>query len=605
MVGWTGKYLLVDLADETAIEESLDQAILELFVGGKGLGTYLLAKHLPPRADPLRNNVAVIVTGPLQGTKIPFSGRFSLVSKSPLTGLYLDSQAGGSFGPQLKYAGYDALVIKGVAEKPCYLKIYNQQVTFERADKLWGHPVSKTEKFIKEQMNETKASVLSIGPAGERLVSIASLTSDLFRTFARGGSGAIFGSKRLKAVAVFGQTPVEVADPESTKEIARELRERNRQGKEKGLAIHQHGTAGFVALANEADQLPTRNFSEGQFEHFEKIDGEFIESQWKTKRKPCPSCPLACARVVSDHPEEIVPVPEYESLAMLGANCGIDNASILIKANHFCNELGLDTISTGNIIAFLMECQSRGLIKEEVKPQFGDSSILTEMIEKIARREGIGEWAGQGVRVMAQEIGQGSQDFAIHVKGLEMAAWDPRGRLGMGLSYMTAAIGASHLRGWPRTTETPSQSASTVIESLVEEQNLKILKDSLVICHFTHSIIPSIQVTDGTRLLKATTGVVYGQMDLQQVAQRTWILARLINQRESGLSSLRLFDQLPARLLDETLPTGRAKGCRAFVSEEDREDSLNALYNRRGCDNQGIPHPETVKELDLVWFQNI
>lgn len=604
MPGWTGKYLLVDLTDETAFEENLDQAALELFIGGKGLGTYLLAKHLPPRADPLRNNVVIIAAGPLQGTGIPFSGRCGLVSKSPLTGLYLDSQAGGSFGPQLKKAGFDALVVKGVSERPCCLSIYNQHVTFERADDLWGCPVSKTEKVLKERMNESKASVLSIGPAGERLVLIANLTSDLFHNFARGGSGAIFGSKRLKAIIVYGQTPIEVENPENAKDLSRELRERTQQGKEKGFPIHSHGTAGFVSLANEKDQLPVRNFSMGQFEHFEKIDGEYIESRWKTKRRPCPHCTLACCRVVSDYPDEVVPVPEYESLAMLGANCGIDNASSLIEANHLCNELGLDTISTGNILAFLMECQKRGLIKEEINPQFGDSSVLNEMIEKIAHREGLGEWAGQGVRAMSQEI-QGSEIFAIHVKGLEMAAWDPRGKLGMGLSYMTAAIGASHLRGWPGTNELPTESACTVVESLIEEQNLKILKDSVVICHFTHSIEPSLQIGDCTHLLNATTGVVYEETDLNLVAQRTWILARLINQRESGLGSLRLFDQLPSRLLDEPLPTGPAKGCRAFISEEDREKALSLLYHQRDCDEQGVPHPETVKELELSWFQEL
>ncbi|MHA2367500.1 MAG: aldehyde ferredoxin oxidoreductase family protein [Candidatus Hodarchaeales archaeon] len=603
MPGWTGKYILVDLTHETALEKNLDQASLELYIGGKGLGTYLLAKHLPPRADPLRNNAIVVVTGPLQGTQMPFSGRFGLVSKSPLTGLYLDSQAGGSFGVQLKRAGYDALVVTGTSERPCYISIYNQHVTIEEADDLWGYRVSKTEKTLKERMNETKASVLSIGPAGERLVPIACLTSDLFRNLARGGSGAVFGAKRLKAIIAYGQTPVEVANPELSKEIAKELRKRTRQGKEKMPAIHKHGTSGFLSLANQMDQLPTRNFSMGEFEHFAKIDGAYIEERWKTKPKPCPYCPLACSRVVSDHSDEVIPVPEYESLAMLGANCGIDDAATLIKANHFCNELGLDTISTGNILAFIMECQERGLIKEKEKLHFGDSSALIEMIEKIARREGLGEWAGQGVRVMAQEIGQGSEAFAIHVKGLEMAAWDPRGKLGLGLSYMTAAIGASHLRGWPRTAETPSKSASTVLDSLIEEQNLKMLKDSLIICHFTHSIDPNLQINDCSRLLTAVTGVPFEEADLNQIVQRTWVLARKINQRESGLGSLRLFDQLPSRLLDEPLPSGRAKGCRAFISEEDREKSLSEIYYRRGCDENGIPHPETIKELDLDWFQ--
>ncbi len=612
MGGWRKRYLLVDLSEKKISEKNIDQAVLQQFIGGKGLGTWLLAQYMRKKEDNIQETIACLVTGPLQGTVLPFSGRFGFVSKSPLTKLYLDSYAGGSFGVYLKKAGYDAIVIIGVSEDPCYLSIKDKDVEIIPGNKLYGKTTSQTEKVLKENNLPSRSSVLSIGLAGENLVPISNLVSDGYRTLSRGGTGAIFGVKKLKAIVVSGSDTISLANPNRVRSLGNEFRERSRRAKKQGLGIHKYGTASLIAISNELDQLPTKNFSKGQFDDFERISGDFFESKWKIKRKACPYCPLGCARVFAEQLkgiplEKVVPVPEYESLAMFGANCSINDAEVLSKANHICNELGLDTISTGNIIAFLMECQARNLRipdNTENLPIFGNTEDLISLINKIASVEGLGKFAGLGVRSLAKIIGQGSNDFAIHSKGLEMAAWDPRGKLGLGISYMTAAIGASHLRGWPQTTEVPNKPCTTkIIQSLVSEQNLKIIKDSLIICHFTHSIRPIFNYQDCTSALEAVTGVNYNQTELSKVAQRIWILARQINLCESEKKTHRSLDQLPSRLLNEKLPSGRAKGCKAFLNVEDKEIALSNLYFQRGCDEDGNPFPETLRELDLSRFQ--
>jgi aldehyde:ferredoxin oxidoreductase len=356
--------------------------------------------------------------------------------------------------------------------------------------------------------------------------------------------------------------------------------------------------------------FPTRNFQTTHFEKHLKLSPDNLEGVFAQdrRRQPCERCPLSCSWVITKSfswaPKDVtgaVAVPEYETLGLLGGNLGIADAEAVIQGNHLCNILGLDTISTGNVIGLLMELAERGDLPaayQEAGVRFGDHQSLAQLIKTIALREGLGDALAEGTMRFARKIGPQATPIAIHVKGLEFPAWDPRGKLGLGLSYATAAAGASHLRGWPITGETPQKSARSVLPSLVEQQDLKILKDSLIVCHFTHSIEPLLENKDCATIYNVVTGVPATEDTVRQIASRTWLLARLFNIREFE-EHPRHYDQLPARLMEDPVPSGPTEGLTAFVSRKDFEESLTELYRLRGCDTDGHPTATTLKEYGL------
>ncbi len=579
-------------------------------MGGKGLGTFYLYREVPQRVDPLGpENRFYLAAGPVQGTRIPFAGRCTAVSKSPLTGLYIDSGAGGYLGPELKRAGYDLLVIQGQAEQPVWLNISPDETAIRDASHLWGKTTHETELALRKE--EPKNGVLSVGPAGERLVRFACLTHNYFRTFGRGGLGAVLGAKRLKAIAIRGHSG-NIPTPDSNQEqaLTKLLVKRARTAKEKGNDLYFHGTPWLVWRSNNIGMFPTRNFQTTHFEHHLKLSPDRLEDIFvqKRRRQPCERCPISCSWVITKAfpwaPAEVtgaVAVPEYETLGLLGGNLGIADAEAVIQANHLCNILGLDTISTGNVIGLLMELAQRGELSEAYREEgvrFGDSPGVIQLVRKIGLREGLGDALAEGARRFAQKIGPQASQLAIHVKGLEFPAWDPRGKLGLGLSYATAAAGASHLRGWPVTGEAPQKSARSVLPSLVEQQNLKILKDSLIICHFTHSISPPLDIKDCADIYKVVTGEPATEDSVRRIAARIWLLARLFNIREYD-EAPRHYDQLPTRLMEEPVPSGPGKGLTAFVSRQDFEECLTELYHLRGCDSTGHPTQTAINNLEL------
>ncbi len=611
MFGWTGKLLRVDLSTEKISEEVIPEEILHQFIGGKGIGTYYLFKEVPPRIDPLGPlNRFYLVTGPLQGTKIPITGRCAAVSKSPLTQLYIDSQIGGHLGPELKRAGYDMLIIQGKAGKPVWINISPDERAINDATQLWGKTTHETELALRKA--EPKTRVISTGPAGEKLVRFACLTHNFFRNFGRGGLGTVFGSKQLKAVAIRGDKR-QISTPDSRKELelVKQLSHRAKKAKERGHSLHFHGTSWLVPYANETGQFPTHNFQTTYFEGHEKISAEQLEASVdnQTRRTPCELCVISCAWTIKKEfpwaPTEKtgeIAMPEYESLGMIGGNLGIDDPQTIIQVNHFCNTIGLDVISTGNVIGLLMEVTQRGLLPKDLQPlgiQFGDKEGLVNLLHKIVAREGIGDILANGTRMFAEQLGPEVEAIAIHGKGLEVPAWDPRGKRGLGLSYVTAAAGASHLRGWPRTTKPPNDKAITVLNSLIEEQNLKILKDSLVICHFTHSISPKFSIKDCMMVLETVTGISASMELVTQAAERIWLLARLFNIREYD-NPPREYDILPPRFMKEPVPDGPTKGYTAFINQQDFDESLTELYKRRGCDQDGRPTQEVLQKLGLT-----
>ncbi len=611
MYGWTGTLLRVDLTKKEFKEETIPQEILSSFLGGKGLATFYLYREVSTGTDPLGpENRFILATGPTQGTRIPITGRCTAVSKSPLTGLYIDSNMGGFFGPELKRAGYDMLIIQGQSTSPVLVQISPGTVKIQDATRYWGKTTQEVEAHLRAK--DPKTSVLSIGPAGEKLVKIASLTHEYFRTLGRGGLGAVWGAKHLKALTVRGQSaPIPTPDRARELELIKNLAKRARKAKEKGHSLHYHGTPWLIEYSNSVGMLPTRNFQAAHFEKVESITAEGIEAATheKLQRRPCEGCVISCSWTIH-HPFpwmqstnlEIVAKPEYETLAMMGSNLGISDAESVIRLNHLCNLHGLDTISTGNVLGLLMELTERDLLPPHLKTEgvsFGDSQGAIELVQKITERKGIGDRLAEGSRQLAHNLGTDARALALHGRGLEYPAWDPRGKLGLGLSYATAAAGASHLRGWPRTQDTPHKSAVTVLDSLILEQNLKILKDSLIICHFTHSITPRLSIPDCATIFETATGHKATPESVTEIANRIWILARLFNIREYT-ESPRSYDQLPPRFLYEPIPDGPTKGCTAFVNIQDFETSLTELYHRRGCDTEGQPSKATLSRLGLT-----
>ncbi len=596
--GFYNRLVRINLSTNEIKKEKLPENAVENFMGGKGLGAFILTKELKPGIDPLGSeNKIILSTGPLQGSVVPICGRYCIVTKSPLTGLFLDSHAGGFIGPELKFAGYDAIIVEGRASSPCFISIINEEVKINKAEKLKGLTTLAKEIKFKEIIKEPKAKIMSIGPAGENLVKYACVTSDSFRNTGRGGVGAVFGSKNLLGIAIRGSNrDISVFNLTDLKQKALDLRKRASKGKEIDHWIYRIGTPALFNLSSDRDQLPVRNFQFGTLNDEASTLGEDALKKYSTRKKPCYKCVIQCAHIFGgdlsfkDDDKHIAAVPEYETLGLIGSSCAVKYETV-VEANYLLNKYGLDSISTGSTIAFFMECSERGIVPKEYQSEqinFGDDQGLLDLIPKIAYRQGVGKILAEGTKRVSELFGQESDKFAIHVKGLEMAAWDPRGRLALGLSYATAAVGASHLRGWPTTMKIPKDEDVTpeVVQTLVSEQDLKLIKDSLIICHFTHSIIPALNLQDVQTLYEASMG---GSQSIRDIAQNIWSLTRYFNMREFQLhnSTAGDFDTLPHRILQEPLPSGTAEGSKAFNSTKDFQQGLKYLYQMRRCDENG------------------
>ena len=608
--GYHDRIIRINLSTKEIDIESLPPRIAESFIGGKGLGAYILTREVKQGIDPLGpENKIIITTGPLQGSVVPICGRYCIVTKSPLTGLFLDSHAGGFWGPELKFAGYDAIIIEGVSDRPCYISIIDDNIQIRNGKNIKGMTTLDKEIQIKQELNSENAKVMSIGPAGENLVKYACVTSDSFRNTGRGGVGAVFGSKNLLGVSVKGsKKDIPVADLEKLNLLAKNLHERAKTGKDADHWIYRVGTPALVDHSSKNDHLPVRNFQFGTLED-PSLLGEEALNPYKRKKKPCYKCVIQCSHIFDedfsfkDDERHIVAIPEYETLGLVGSSCNVKHETV-IEANYLLNKYGLDSISTGSVCAFFMECSEKNLVPEEYKREkvyFGDDNGLLELIEKIAFKKGVGELLSEGTKRVSEVFGNGTETFAIQTKGLEMAAWDPRAKLALGLSYATAAVGASHLRGWPSTSKLPKDEliSQEIVDTLVEGQDTKLIKDSLIICHFTHSIIPALNLSDMQALYQAVTGC---STEVVDIARNIWSLTRYFNMREFALNEKAAgeFDTLPYRILHEPLPTGSAAGSKAFDSEDDFKQGLQFLYKRRYCDPNGDLRETELKRIEIL-----
>jgi aldehyde:ferredoxin oxidoreductase len=595
--------LRVDLTQRKFREERIDESMILKFLGGRGLGAKILFDELEPTTDPLEaENKLLFLTGPLIGTGAPWCVKYSVVTKSPLSGTILMSLAGGFFGPALRRSGYDGLIIEGKSEEPIYLWIHNGSAEFKKASHLWGMSTEECQDDIRKELSGPAAQIACIGPAGERAVRLACIISGR-RAAGRGGAGAVMGSKNLKAIAVNGDRKVPILRPQVFKEKQMAIRKKIREI-DRLKVFGKYGTPKNLLLVNERGIFPTRNFQGGMFEGIGQVN--HTEQQRRVIRSvTCHACPVACGNLTraAEGPYEGITTegPEYETFWAFGAQCGNSSIDAIIAADRLCDQLGLDTISTGNSIGFAMECVERGLLKQEeledLDLRFGKHAAMVEMIRRIGYREGIGDILAEGVRRAADRIGKGSQNFVMHVKGLELPAYDPRGAKGMGIEYATSPRGGCHERGLisretfgaaPYLDPLSIEGKGAVVK---EAQDETAVLDSLGVCVFPpHS--DGMDIEDIAGLVSCVFGKTLTAEELMEAGDRIWNLERLFNTRE-GFT--REDDALPARLLKEPMPEGPAKG---HVVELDQ--LLDDYYLTRQWDNNGIPTPEVLDKLGLA-----
>ena len=591
-----GKLLQIDLSNKKINEINVEDDVVRNFLGAKGLGAYLLYTMLKSQTDPLSpDNLLMFLNGPLTGTSFPTSGRTTVVTKSPLTGLFLDSHAGGFFGPELKKTGYDGIVLKGVSEKPVYLWINDGKVEIRDATHLWGLPVSETVKKIREDTDE-KAHVVSIGPAGENLVKFASITidkdSDPWRAgiAARGGPGAVMGSKKLKAIAVKGSGKVKVYDEEKFKELSSKLNKKVTDN----TFVHTRrvlGTSYWIDPMNRMGILPTRNFQSGYIENGYGLIGSNMK-YYSKRDVSCYNCPIMCGKVLNVNGNDVK--VEYEDIALLGSNNGMTDVLDVAKALVLCNELGLDALSTGGTVAFAMECAEKGILKDA--PEFGDAEGQRKLINDIAYKNGIGDLLSEGTKRASEKLGQNSTDFAINVKGLELPGYSPRSSWGMALAYATSDRGGCHQRAWTVRAEVDGVlkrfSTEGIAQFVKDVQDERAAAFSLVVCDF----VP-LSIDDFMSGLKYGIGVDLDEKEYIKVGERIWNLVRLFNIREAGIS--RKDDTLPGRMFKEPLPMPPNGKEKVSLPREAFDKMLSEYYFIRGWNENGIPVEEKLVELNL------
>jgi len=599
MHAYAGKVLRVDLGREQIREEPIDLGLARSFIGGRGLASKIICDEVDAGIDPLDSaNKLILATGPFTGTSAVCGGRFMAVTKGALTGTIACSNAGGNFGPELKYAGYDMVVFEGAAERPVMLVIDDASVELRPAGELWGQDVHQTEDALHEQFGDAFKCV-SIGPAGEKLVRFASIINDKSRAAGRSGVGAVMGSKNLKAVAVRGTGGVTVADPQGFRAACLDGLDKLNAGEITGAGLKQFGTAILVNIINESGLFPARNFQEGQFESAEQISGETMAERILVRPRACVACPIACGRVtaIKGGPfESRGDGPEYETVWSLGADVGVGDLAAVSKANYICNELGMDTISAGATIACAMELFEKGVITQEQTGcplRFGNAEAVVDMMTKIGYRQGFGDALAEGAARLAERFGR--PELFMGAKRQEFPAYDPRGTFGMGLQYATSNRGGCHVRGYliaPEILGIPEKADPHTAQGkaalCIGFQDLTAALDSSGMCLF---VTFSLGGPELVAMLNAATGFDYDVEGLMQAGERIWNLERLFNQR-AGFG--RKDDTLPERLLHEPMPAGPAEGKTVPL-----EAMLAEYYRLRGWDAQGQPTEEKLAALGL------
>lgn len=621
--GFAGRIARVDLSTRKVTYEGLDEGFYRTYLGGKGVALHYLLREQKGRIDAFApQNHLIFAASVVVGAPVPAFARFTVAAKSPLTGGYGESEAGGYWGPRLKFAGFDAVVIEGRSEQPVYLWLHDGIVEIRPAVHLWGLDTAETEGAIRSEINQPLASVASIGPAGEAGVRYSCIIADRLHAAGRCGMGAVMGSKRLKAVAVSGRQNVQLKDPEAVTRIAKWYASQVMVNPMSRL-LYEMGTPAVLAPANAMGTLPTRNFREGAFEGWEKLSGEAFEKTI-AERRGCFACPVRCKKIPHGSPDdEMYGLPEYETIAAFGSNLGVSDPSIAIEAHKICNRAGLDTISAGMSVAFAMECFERGILGqsdvEGLDLRFGNGQAALQLLRMIARREGIGKLLGEGTRRAAAEIGRGSEAFALHVKGVELPMHDPRGKVGVGLGYAVAEHGADHMTaahdtlfakegmlavqevsplGLLHAVDPLCLDAGKVRYYFYLETFWNALK-ALSGCLFgiaPRGLMPITMVVD---VVRAVTGWDFSLWELMKAGERASCMARAFNYREGFRST---DDQLPQRLLEASSGEHTNPG----ISGAALDSAKKLYYGMSGWEPAtGRPLRPKLEELGIGWVDGL
>jgi len=622
--GYTGRILHVDLTTGTISDEHPSESFYRHTMGGSALGLHYLLKMVPPKADPLGpENVLVLSVGVLTGAPIGGLSRVIANAKSPLTGGIGDAEGGGFWPAELKFAGFDAIVVKGISPKPVYLYIKDGEAELRDASAVWGKITGESEAMLREAVGDKRAQVLQIGPAGEKGCKFGNILNMSTRACGRTGMGAVMGSKRLKAVVVRGTGRPEIADKDKVRELAKWGRDNLEESGAWGMQLH--GTAGGINGLQETGALPTRNWSSGVFEGWEKIWGQTMTDTILTDRDTCYACVVRCKRVVeTKEPFEVDPLyggPEYETTASFGSYCGVDNLVAIAKANELCNKYGMDTISCGGTVAFAMDCYEQGILTQEdtggLDLRFGNAEAMVAMVQRIADREGLGDLLAEGSYAAAQEIGHGAEDLAVTCHKQEYPAHVPQAKRSLGLIYAVNPFGADHMSSEHDPSYAPGGGESIERLSAIalnDPQDARSLNDEKVRFALTTQYVYSLLDSLGTcmfvwgptwqlydmeqlrELVEAITGWRTSLYELLMVGQRRLNMMRVFNARE-GIA--REQDMLPKKGFIK-LAGGATDG--VGIEETDFLQARERYYAMAGWDENGVPTEGTLRKLGLEWL---
>ena len=599
--GYTGKMLVIDLKTHTTTVEKTDLAAAKRFIGAKGLGAKILFDKLPKGTDPLSpENILMFTTGPLTGTRTQTSGRGTVVTKSPQTNLFLDSHFGGSFAAEMKKAGWDFIILNGRSKTPAYIVIKDDSVEFKDASKLWGEECLSIHNWL--QKTEGKAKTAVIGPAGENLVKFSAITVDGHRHAGRGGPGAVMGSKNLKAIAITGSGKVPLHDSEAFHAKAKEVLKKIQENDFVPIR-RKYGTPYWVKPVNDWGFIPTRNYQEGYFESGDEINADTMQKRIVDGSGACYNCVIACwnKSSIKSGPYKGISLvgPEYETLALMGSNLGLESVEDVAFLNERCNELGMDTISLGGVLGFAVEAyEKKALSIDDLAGNdigWGKTEELSKLIHDIAYRNGkAGDVLAEGVRLAAEKLGKNSKRYAVHAKGLEIPGYDPRGSFGMGLAYATSDRGGCHQRAWTVTTEINNpdydrfsfEKKAKLVKSVQDERAAFF---SLVLCDFA-----PISEEDCVSMWNLASGFNHSVKSYLQSGERIWNLIRLFNLRE-GLDPAD--DTVSVRFFKDSFTKGPVKDI--VLPADGFQKSLKEYYSLRGWTVKGVPTAKKLKELGL------
>jgi aldehyde:ferredoxin oxidoreductase len=623
--GYNGKILRIDLSEHKIQVEEPDEFIYRNYLGGAALAAQYLLRELPKGVDALSpDNVLAITCSVITGAPIPGASRFTAASKSPLTNGYGEAEAGGWWGPELKRAGYDGIIIKGKSPKPVYIWIHDGEVEIRDASKMWGMVTGDCQEAIKGELGDNKIRVLQIGPGGEKLVRYACIVNELKHFNGRTGMGAVMGSKNLKAIAVRGTHNIEMADENGAKNILKWLRETYVQ---RPHDMHDEGTARLVTALDQGGILPTRNFRDGSFEKALDISGTRMKETILVRRGTCYACSVACKREVevNEGPFKATKEyggPEYETIGSLGSMCCVSDLAAISMGNEICNKYTVDTISAGVAIAFAMECYENGILTKDdtdgIDLRFGNAEAMVKMTEMIGKREGLGDLLAEGVMRAAKKLGRGSEKFAIHVKGQELPMHEPRGKRSLVYAYSLSPTGADHMEaphdvfyelanadenhalsplGLTESVDTLDMGPKKVRAFLYAKQ-LNDFYNSIGMCDFVGAPIGPFSISKMVEYVKAVTGWDTSLWEFMKVGERANTMMRIFNYREGFTKN---DDTLPERLF-EGLENGALKG---VSIDRDEFEKMKALYYQMsGWDDNGYPSEAKLAELGLEWTED-